>query len=214
MIQYKEIPILFSTDMVQAILSGRKTQTRRIVKPQPDENGASFMANAPLDWEQTYKEEWKPWKWDTHEGETIAKHCPYGMVGDVLWVRESFREIAEGMYQYKSTYPNKEGQAVKQGWKPSIHMPKDAARIWLRITGVRMERLQDITEADARQEGVKESDLGFYQDYLMGNNTACNTAKESFESLWQAINGNWQHNPWVWVISFEVLSTTGKPSDI
>ena len=83
----KEIPILFSTPMVQAILAGRKTMTRRIIKPQPGTD-VSYMANEPLDWVG----QWYPWKWDTEEGETIQKNCPYGQPGDLLWVRETFRK--------------------------------------------------------------------------------------------------------------------------
>lgn len=213
----KQIPILFSTPMVQAILDGRKTQTRRVVKPQPNENGISYMKNAPLDWETIYKEEWKPWKMETEEGETIALHCPYGQPGDVLWVRESThktyncrtKELAR--YEYKTDMPAdywdrfvpaiNNGRKVK--WTPSIHMPKAACRIWLKVTGVRVERLYDITEDDAKAEGVEKAYEVYKENarYRLG-----------FMRLWEKINGivSLNTNPWVWVISFEPCD---MPSD-
>jgi hypothetical protein len=84
----KHLPLPFSDEMILSL--DRKTMTRRLVNPQPNENGISFMKNAPLDWEAIYKEEWKPWKLETEEGESIALHCPYGQPGDVLWIRESW----------------------------------------------------------------------------------------------------------------------------
>lgn len=138
----KEIPILFSTPMVQAILAGRKTMTRRIIKPQPGTD-VSYMANEPLDWIG----QWYPWKWDTEEGESISKHCPFGQIGDLLWVREAWANCYnlltnpfETFFLYKA-----DGTANVHRWKPSIHMPKAAARIWLEVTNIRVERLQDIS---------------------------------------------------------------------
>jgi hypothetical protein len=202
----KEIPILFSTPMVQAILEGRKTQTRRIIKPQPADE-PTFMPNAPLDWH----DEWKPWKWETHEGESISKHCRYGELGDLLWVRESW--FWEGDTSYKDIQPigtfwykaDDKGDGFSPArWKPSIHMPKEAARIWLKITNVKAQLLQNITEEDAKAEGVET--LGLYPGYDI-------SARGKFNGLWSLINGNesWDLNPWVWVVSFKVLSTTGKP---
>ncbi len=84
--------------MVKELLAGRKTMTRRSMKVQPNENGVSFMPNAPLDWESIYKEEWKPWKFDTEEGETVCLHCPYGEVRDLLWARETFQKGTDVMH--------------------------------------------------------------------------------------------------------------------
>lgn len=164
----KEIPILFSTDMVQAILDGRKTMTRLAIKPQPDQEGSvSFMANPPLDWQG----EWYPWKWETSEGESISKHCPYGQPGDILWVRESWnmgtkKELApddqwmqrndgipkgEWVWVYRAgTVRNNHPEHPEWGkklWKPSIHMPKSACRIWLWSYG----DIEPITREELRE---------------------------------------------------------------
>lgn len=228
--QYKEIPILFSTDMVQAILAGRKTQTRRVVKPQPIDNteidGNFFEGNhkgyvkvdGHPDWQRQFAAEFAKWK-----------------VGDVLWVRETFRRISKTMYQYKASYPNKEGQAERQGWKPCIHMPKEAARIWLRVKSVRVERLQDIPTIDTLREGIERKGDKWFRSYTPFHQNEYQHLYDSIEtrewtlsphvsffSLWASINGYNGHkgvhafidNPWVWVIEFEVLSTTGKPNNI
>lgn len=222
----KEIPILFSTPMVQAILDGRKTMTRRAIKPQPDQEGSvSFMANPPLDW----KGEWYPWKWDTSEGESIAKNCPYGHPGDIMWVRESFQEYG-GCIFFKADGPeiNEGPLGCANKWKPSIHMPKSACRIWLEVINVRVERLHDITPGAACDEGIeywnidgesmeggelqadfknytwtekKENDPNYNDRYFP---TFANPV-DSFRTLWQSINGfeSWEANPWVWVIEFK-----------
>jgi hypothetical protein len=184
----KEHPILFSTPMVQAILEGRKTQTRRILKPKP-------IANEIVESNQ--------WKRYTHVSrkEIIANpgfyeiksvhKCPYGETGDLLWVRETFTEWPKGEFQFRAS--TRSGDELGK-WKPSIHMPKVAARIWLEITEVKVERLQDISYADAKAEGVE--------------------LPHNFYELWVKINGyeSWMTNPWVWVVKFKVLTTTGKPS--
>lgn len=177
-----ERPILFSKPMVKAIIEGNKTQTRRIIKPQPDENGIYYMANAPLDW----RGEWMPFKWETNEGESIAKHPKHGYPGDKLWVRETFRivhinhnlksggfftiqykdfvalnfdRVKEFQFEledafYKKRYEIRNGDAYGI-WKPSIFMPRYASRITLEITRVDAERLQTISEEDAIKEGVE-----------------------------------------------------------
>jgi hypothetical protein len=158
----KERPILFSTPMVSAILEGRKTQTRRILK----------------------------------NPEVSMQNCPYGKPGDLLWVRETWgiEKRKEKRIVFKARmndYPIQDDR-----WRPSIHMPKDAARIWLKLTEVRVERLQDITEKDAIAEGIEDESPYFYNP------------KYSFISLWESINGegSFYQNPWVWVLTFEVLS--------
>lgn len=211
-------PILFSTEMVKAILEGRKTMTRRVVKPQPDpeSDGIDYMPCAPsLEWEQYYNEIWKPWKWDTAEGESISSFCPYGEVGDVLWVRESFTQrngsVGFSKYVYKAGTIDK-----KIKFKPSIHMPKAACRIFLEIISIRVERLQEINHHAAIFEGVeyrhiKDQGLG-YKVYGCGTNDQQTASPVfSFKTLWQTINGeeSWQSNPWVWVIGFRRIN---KPS--
>lgn len=205
----KEIPILFSTPMVQATLEGRKTMTRRIVKPQPDQDDEPGLVPKILGNE----ENWGKWYWDTDEGERIVKACPYGEPGDVLWVREKFTKYKGGGFAYAANghtcYPD-----IR--WWPSIHMPKDACRIWLEVTEVRVERLQYISEDDAKAEGIERSRSGdgriVYKHYLKPKYGP--SPVHSFETLWTKINGaySWAANPWVWVVSFKVLSTTGKLS--
>lgn len=188
----KERPILFSTPMVQAILAGRKTQTRRVVKPQPDEDGlAKFIPSQ---------------RWEDTGGKAYT--CPYGKVGDVLWVRETWKEAPEQAtwkkYSYKADYNSHLAQLGK--WKPSIFMPKDASRIWLKITNVSVERLQDITNKDAMSEGIESIDHGVHwRNYVPSEISCFIHPMHSFESLWTSINGedSWNANPWVWVIEFE-----------
>lgn len=230
-----ERPILFSTPMVKAILEGRKTQTRRIVKPQVQE--IYYMKNAPLDYHNYTREPWKPWKYDLDDGNSGSMLCPYGEHGDRLWVRETWfptrfdvkQMLSRGdtsciRYKADGTYdPGRD--CVGRSWKPSIHMPKAAARIWLEVEEVRVERLQEISEEDAIAEGVKENvcemasecpsalcangcqGKGEYWNYLdeMQEGDPCYSAAESYKTLWQSINGpeSWEQNPWVWVVKFK-----------
>lgn len=216
----KEIPVLFSTPMVQAILEGRKSQTRRLVKDK--------HVLYSLDVNKVIPEYFKG-------GD--GGWCPYGQLGDILWVRETwgvgcrpdpFQGSVDGiefkadsqfiddveslpLHQYEDfDYGNYD----KSGWRPSIHMPKSIARIWLQVTDIRVERLQDISEDDAKAEGVEKiNDSIFCWRHYAGQYAGCSDARTSFRSLWQGINGDesWNANPWVWVISYKVLSTTGKP---
>ncbi len=195
-----EKPILFSTEMVRAILEGRKTQTRRIIKGPGEINRNDYNNHWPfVRTEEGYEE----------------KPCPYGEVGNLLWVRETFikSEYATDLYYYKTD------KGVSGKWKPSIHMPKSAARIWLEITNVRCERLNEISEQDAISEGIEQTeDKAFgkvwanygklYKDALFYYNPI-----HSFASLWENINGevSWRLNPWVWVIEFKLISKTSKP---
>lgn len=184
----KERPILFSTPMVQAILNGTKSVTRRIIKPQPDENGISFMKNAPLNWESHYKEEWKPYFFDDDNGERHAIHCPYGEAGDILWVRETWMEDDVG-YFYKANFDESDINHLKGNWKPTIHMPKVAARIFLQVVSVRVERVNKITQEDAEAEGVLIDDDGLACMNYLNNEFEMFPPEQSFETLWSKING-------------------------
>lgn len=196
----KYIPILFSTPMVQAILEGRKTQTRRLVKPQPKtdpQTGDRLIDKGP------FGQEVQPWD------EYIAFHkgggsfCKYGKVGDVLWVRETWTQNGLKYYRFKADYKKGEGlftsesvpEKYRNKWKPGIHMPKEAARIFLEITNVRVERLHDIQKSDIYSEGAMSQ-----QHIDQGSN-----AFTVWSNLWQSINGpeSWEANPWVWVIEFK-----------
>jgi len=198
-------PILFSTAMVQAILDGRKTQTRRVVK------GPVMMLDYVV---------------------ATTVPCPYGQPVDTLWVRETWAhtlqlninpEDENYGYVYKA-----DGQPWEDyegwRWKPSIHMPREAARLFLRIKSVRVERLQEISEDDACEEGIEiktipNADAGDYncypRNYMISEKDADGWPYfkeeqyiESFQSLWQSIKGpeSWEANPFVWVVEFERIT--------
>jgi hypothetical protein len=210
----KESPILFSPEMVQAI--ERKTMTRRIFKDAP--RLASDLDKVDLK------------KWLKEFPDYILSFSPFGGVGDLLYVREKFRlneafEYEGGNYPAKywyyasipEKYRNIDSKLICRDdfkWKPSIHMPKEIARIWLQNTDISIERLQDISREDCRSEGIKQIGAAF-RDYEFENRCTYNE-KQSFKSLWNKINGagSWDANPWVWAIRFKVLSVTGKPSSI
>lgn len=215
----KTHPILFSTEMVQAIVSGRKTQTRRVMKPQPSENvlwsSFGFSTLTPenhIEGRGNFPEGY---------GSKFFK-LKYGKPGDLIWVRETFfdsepfRDAPLFFNKERFYYKADECFIGDHKWKPCIHMPKDAARIWLRITNLRVERLKNITEEDAIAEGVENitgSKYGFlctWYDSETGD-TILGTAETAFSYLWKSINGeqSWKENPFVWVVEFEVLSTTG-----
>lgn len=196
----KESPIIFSTAMVQAILDGKKTQTRRIIKPQPHDDPSSSM----------------PWVDDgpTPSGAGRCGHslttseCPYGQPGDRLWVRETWAENPGKMYHddpevvYKTDFDGFYSTLEPWGkWKPSIHMPRWASRITLAITKIRVERLNDISEADTLAEGIAPDNDNFAAGGTWRN------GRSVYQELWESIygNGSWAENPWVWVIEFEVV---------
>jgi hypothetical protein len=199
-----ERPILFSGPMVNAILEGRKTQTRRIVKPQPDENGLSFMRYAPLDWRDDVNGEWNQWKGETPNGDSWRGRVQC-WPGDRLWVREQHRFTRDAKHDYIEFRSDGQVGIVQDNsewlrdedferWKPSIHMPRWASRITLEVVSVRVERLNDISEDDAKTEGVALADC-------------CLTYFHGYSKLWESINGpgSWEANPWVWVITFKVV---------
>lgn len=183
----KEHPIIFSTEMVQAILDDRKTQTRRIIK-NPQQYQGLMMEDEAEDW------------------------CPYGKIDDLLWLRETWFPTRFDFKFLKSTLFIKYKadnnfdpctDCYGRSWKPSIHMPKWAARIWLRIINVNIERLQEIRPEDIQSEGINV-DLNKYR----------NVAYMSFASLWDSLNSKrgypWGSNPWVWVIEFEKYDKGGQ----
>ena len=206
--------ILFDTEMVRAILEGRKSCTRRIVKPQqligmlPDKckNGA------PEKFLKEKKLMFKPYC-DMTDIELIntAYKAPY-QPGDILYVRETWKKAPNGYYYYEDWQRNDIADVTK--WKPSIHMPKEAARIWLKVTDVRVERLQDITPKGAESEGVGNlfyDDIGYGEkNYGTEVDPEYGIAKEQFAWLWESTikksdldRYGWDANPWVWVIEFE-----------
>lgn len=212
-------PILFNTEMVKAILDGRKTCTRRVIKLPENMDGIpvgkSGDSSNPLGF--------------------MYPGCikrPQYLPGDILYVRETWMDYA-GRTMYRADCDKYRLESLKLAefsWEPSIHMPKEAARIWLRVTDVRMERLQDITEDGAKAEGMPdifdypvdkaycplckgEGIIGTVNVHSLGHMDVdcsyCDSYRKRFENLWNSINQKcldyygWDANPWVWVIEFE-----------
>lgn len=204
----RERPILFSGGMVKAILAGHKTQTRRVMKPQPSEGWEPHSygeVHKMLDGEFIFRNEepvvagWGPSDEEGYE----AYPCPFGQPGDRLWVRESYRVMyphGKAELQYKADFkPLKYDE-----WKASIFMPRWASRLTLEVTGVRVERLQDISKADVIAEGLTERDGYALADVHAGWH-------EPFAQLWDSINGDkpgraWADNPWCWAIEFKQVT--------
>ncbi|WNC90914.1 hypothetical protein RI103_06075 [Paraburkholderia sp. FT54] len=217
----KERPILFSGPMVRALLDGSKTQTRRVVKlPHNNRLGVwePTTFGGPNDG-HTAEGDTVPLQgaiWHTRTGDSLM--CPHGQPGDRLYVRETHEVNRIGFEEGPNTparhyagvkYQADDGRAEfsisqalyrnldskeSRGWTPSIHMPRWASRITLEVTGVRVERLHDITDADALAEGVDRT-----------NTSIPGYARERFVRLWTSINGNesWTADPWVWVVEFK-----------
>ncbi len=216
----KERPILFSGPMPRSILENRKTQTRRVIKPQPIPMGVSSYGGTRQGWNwkrETLNRSWNdddkdPYRKACLANKALSGHCPYGQPGDRLWVRETWADV-RGLGLDEDLFPNGVAYcadcthqdslrcAADYGvkWKPSIHMPRWASRITLEIESVRVERLQDITEEDAKAEGVEF--MRFHPD---SHETA--SSRDLFTILWDSINlergFGWELNPWVWAITF------------
>jgi len=213
--------MLFSGPMVRALLAGQKTQTRRLVNPQPDTSDG---------WVR-----WGSKRYDNGDGvhqfhtddasarRLMVPACPYGVPGDRLWVRESWNVsgLAFGMrpseaakvaspkaWRYAAT-----DRSWKHGWKPSIHMPRRASRITLELTVIRVERLQEISEEDARAEGIASvrPSPSASSVFCVGNGESgpyFETARDAYAVLWDAINAEratWKSNPFVWTVEFREL---------
>ncbi len=212
---HKERPILFNGAMVRAILSGQKTVTRRPIKgnqiptyiksDSPEHQWMAVVQDHPR---------WGFGAFGATEEECAAElamygGCPYGRQGDRLYVRETFNRTnpggAEGVYYYRADgeFPKSIGGGKftdAESWKPSIHMPRAASRILLEITGVRVERLQDISRSDIRAEGLQcppelaSDDVSpNYRDWYPA----------AWKELWNSTGGDWDANPWVWVVEFK-----------
>lgn len=223
-------PILFSGSMVRALLEGRKTQTRRVVKPQPPA-GLVYVGRVLC---STHRPDEGKWTWAREQSAMLRDphrvRCPYGQPGDLLWVRETcFEDANEYDYLLSSEHPFYKGAgwiyrasvddpeiAPPGGWTSAIHMPRRASRLTLRITDVRVQRLIDISDADAIAEGVSpivgSGGPNFYShDWTVRGIAARSnfpTAVECYGSLWESINGpgSWDANPWVWAITFGVIA--------
>lgn len=242
----KERPVIFNGEMVRAILDGRKTQTRRVMKHQPKQHDHKNYDTAPwsdappayynvnsADWACKYCGEGIGF-----DGRSVYR-CPFGQVGDRLWVRETWGVVSHdfdeneriidwvpdrpataihempfgnGYYSGHAIYAadgeftwgDDDGHGERSCWKPSIHMPREACRILLEITAVRVERLNDISQEDARAEGVAPS------QHIITPPEAL--YRVGFLKLWQSIYGeeSWRANPWVWVIEFRRVGDSAR----
>ncbi|MBU5667242.1 hypothetical protein KQJ14_17800, partial [Enterobacteriaceae bacterium S32_ASV_15] len=201
------------------ILGGRKTQTRRIVKPQPE-----LTKNSGFSWNGALYGAGS----DDRETNRNFAHikCPHGKPGDRIWVRETWAEAGAGapdLKLYRANYPahvpthyENVPPAEDVRWTPSIHMPRWASRILLEITDVRVERLNDISEEDARAEGIIDGGcLNCGEPEPCGCANPEPDATDAFAYLWQSIYGqeNWNANPWVWVIEFNRIEGDGHATD-
>lgn len=207
--QAKERPILFSGPMVRAIVAGRKTVTRREIKPRMRSSDTQFELHQQPDGS------WRPLH--TFDESCMDAHgtehpivCPYGQIGDRLWVREAWAQInvAQAPGESWVVYRECDNRTDYGGpWKPSIHMRRRDSRILLEVIDVRVERLQDISEQQALAEGVRlytdHAECGDWY-HVEGIETYSADPRKSFELLWTGINGaeSWQSNPWVWIVEF------------
>ncbi|MGP1216209.1 MULTISPECIES: morphogenetic protein [Serratia] len=205
----KERPVIFNGEMVRAIIDGRKTQTRRAISDRhrhlidvASQVGECYPLESGID--------------HANSQSYYREHCPFGRVGDRLWVREAYQgplfnfDQMETYLEDTSKFERPEfceyradggktpeyydaDDNLRFGWKPSIHMPRWASRITLEITAVRVERLNDISDGDAISEGCSISDM-----------KSCDCVADVFARLWSSIYGaeSWRANPWVWVIEF------------
>lgn len=227
----KERPILYSTPMIQAKLAGRKTQTRRIMRVQLSCDHSGYVEadwkDKPIQWSEIGLKHGKAYCSCCGNGVELSKdwsglNCPYGKPGDILWARETWCSVsrADCVGGVTTKYHYKADLEDTFKWKPSIHMPKSASRIWERITDIRVERLQDISEEDAIAEGIERTatiiDTEYYANYGDEDIGTSLHPIESYRTLWQSINGpdSWELSPWVWVIETETLSLNGRPKNL
>lgn len=214
----KEYPALFNGAMVRKIGTGEKTQTRRLVKGGPNlQHYEKLLGEWPLSKNLgRVNGQWKfQLQTDVDDFRVVTLRSPYGMAGDRIWVREAFmHEPAEYEWLASVSKPIRpehttyradcHGDTTGAGWSPSIHMPRWAARYLLDVTAVRVERLQDISEEDARAEGVNREDGQWVDD----DGRTRSSYRLAFQRLWTSIYGaeSWDANPWVWVTTFKLVS--------
>lgn len=220
----REIPVLFSAAMVRAILDGRKTETRRVVKPQPDLPTSEWCAASSgtgrwmgLGPSQATGGTRQTWGWAS---------CPYGQPGDRLWVREAWRvgkgydDAPGSAFTSPTVWYGADGDPPldRAGrYRHARFMPRWASRITLEVTGVRVERLQDISEVDAKAEGAEPLHAvactpGERELLDLPLLDADTPYRNGFASLWESINGagSWDANPWVWVVEFRRIEQEAK----
>jgi hypothetical protein len=203
----KKRPILFSAPMVRALLEGQKTQTRRLVKPQPPISNGKDAS-----WRDPKADLWR------NARQFARDCCPYGEPGDQLWVREGLIRPDGDPWLYRAdnipVMVNPEDETAMVVWAHhklqdycvSIHMPRWASRITLELTDVRVERVQDISEDDAKAEGCKAADPATGRECILS--PLLGSHRLHYAALWDKINGmdSWTANPWVWALTFRRLA--------
>lgn len=201
----KEHPILFNAEMVKAILGGTKTMTRRVIVPQPPYHPniqEPLFKKCILHGIKGKLEYWL----DEHTGKTI--YCPYGQVGDQLWVRETFCEHTTGGVIYRADEKSLEGVYSYHKWRSSRFMPRTASRITLEILEIRAERVQDISSMNCIAEGIQADTWSIGRERMIPKSRfeLTESYPHGFKHLWDSLNAkrsfSWEVNPWVWVISF------------
>lgn len=210
----KERPILFSAPMVRALLDGSKTQTRRVCKVQPTRERHFTGDGMAIVKKNCATSIYSP---------LVQLLCPYGQPGDRLWVRESYRlrreslngapmdSVAPSMFCDSTRHFEADGNAPSWAGKlrPSIHMPRWASRILLEVVSVRVERLQDISEEDAKAEGIEPHEVRQFAIFGLSKAERAAVYRDAavgpYQGLWEQINGagSWDANPWVWVVEFK-----------
>lgn len=199
----KERPILMNGAMVRAVLDGSKTQTRRLMKPQPQ-----MVTDKHIE----------PWQGDPAALLSLlaesGRKCPYGQPGNRIWVRETFCLDDNGHEEWPifradgAELPQRQPTRKPACWTPSIHMPRAASRILLEVVSVRVERLQDISDADIVAEGIDMEVLAESQDrydiVCKGTDASGRaTERSAWRDLWESTGGDWEANPWCWAITFK-----------
>lgn len=224
----KETGLMFKAPLVRAILSGQKTQTRRAFSKHMEKLMRTAAAAGEV---SNFLDEGRL---QPNDLGYVVDFCPLGKPGDRIYVRETFVDLhGTGVehrpdprgplqrYVYAADCPpGSLGDHARQDfglkWTPCIHMPKAAARIWLEVTGVRVERLQQMSEADAVRDGGLHR-LPATGRYVINQGDqyfglATHDPRELFQEIWESTGGDWAANPWVWVIDFKTISTTGRPA--
>ncbi len=226
----RDRPILFSAPMIRRLVAGGKTQTRRTAEAVPSPPSETNIVHWPPKHPAPYLDSYcggkwsarnprrmsEMWCWWTRDDRSCEQfRCPYGAPGDLLWVRESHRLVdcdcsetcrVPGHVWYEATSDGYRACNLNR-LRPSIHMPRWASRITLAITNVRLQRLHDLTEADAVAEGIMPRSGGLWHwDVYAREQCGFHTARGAYDALWTEINGrkSWPSNPWVWAVSFSV----------
>lgn len=221
----KERPLLFSAPMVRALIAGTKSQTRRVVKaPGWDPASPEYGGLTGIKQHADERIGLQAYFWHARSALAHGVRCPYGQPGDRLWVRETWQHYQNSGQRaadfsehqrfaancfYRADESNPRTKPLSGKWRPSLLMPRWACRLVLPLVSVRVERVQDITEEDAKAEGVERISAGPGWECWMGYgpSSSCKTARDSFRSLWISIYGeaSWDLNPWVWVAEWEEI---------